>query len=170
MFKINTPFIFAFCFVVAGSISAANALPSATSASGSTSISSGTIIAYPTTSTTGANPNGTALTLANTSLPQYFYIRNTGTLEIVSVTITISYSSTTAKKSFLHCEQNVLFSTTNTCASGSSTTVAGSGNISLNLTAGSWYAFEIDAKKVVTPTISVSVSSIQIRAVVNTNS
>lgn len=170
MSRINAPLIIAFGFILAGVVSAANALPIATSASAATNISTGTIIAYPSASTSGANPNGTALTLANTSLPQYFYVLNAGSIEIVSVTITISYSSTTAKKTFLHCGQNVLFSATNTCASGSPVTVAGSGSVSLNLTPGSWYAFEIDAKKVVTPTISVSVSSAEIRSAINSNS
>jgi hypothetical protein len=170
MSRINAPLIIAFGLTLAGVVSAANAVPIATTASAATSVSTGTIIAYPSISTTGANPNGTALTLANTSLPQYFYVLNSGSIEIVSVTITISYSSTTAKKSFLHCGQYVLFAGTNTCASGIPVTVAGSGAVTLNLTPGSWYAFEIDAKKVVTPTISVSVSSAQIRAAINSNS
>lgn len=170
MTKVNAPLIFSFILVVAGTLSAANASPTTIATASATSITTDSIIAFPALTSSGANPNGLALTLANTSLPQYFYVRNTGSIDIVAITITVTYSSTTAKKTFLHCNQNTAFSGTNTCASGSSTLVNGSGVLSINLVSGSWYAFEIDAKKVVTPTISVSVSTSQIRTVLNTNS
>jgi hypothetical protein len=149
----------------------ASADTTATSAAGqSTTVSSGSIIVYPTATTTGANPNGAALTLLNTNQAQYFYIRNTGTVRIVSLTITISYSSAGAKTSFHHCGENILFSGLNTCASGSTTLVPNSGTTPLNLSPGSWYAFEIDTKKTVTPTISVTVSTSQIRPALDTSS
>ena len=157
--------------VLATTSGVASANTIATSAAGLTStISSASIIVYPTTSTTGSNPEGTALILANTNQAQYFYIRNTGSVRIVSISIDVSYSSTGAKTSFLHCGQDVLFSALNTCASGTTTLIPNSGSINLDLSPGNWYAFELDTKKTVTPTISVTVSTSQIRPALDTNS
>jgi len=78
MSRINAPLIIAFGLTLAGVVSAANAVPIATTASAATSVSTGTIIAYPSISTTGANPNGTALTLANRAIcrDKHLRIRN----------------------------------------------------------------------------------------------
>lgn len=157
-------------FVLFGAVSAAHAAPKAVVASSPTSVSSGEVIVYPSLTSTGANPNGVALTLSNSNIRQYFYIRSAGTLAGTAITIAVSYSVPPAQTTFLHCDQGVLFIASGTCASGSPTTVAINGVITLNLTPGSWYEFEIGQRNRTTPTVSVSISTSQIRAALNTNS
>lgn len=169
-YQVAASLLLASCFFTTGVTVVANSVPQASISGGPTSIGSASIIAYATRTTTGANPNGVALTLNNTNQPQYFYIRNTGNVLISGVTIGISYSAAPSRTAFLHCNQNVLFTSATTCASGSTTSIPGAGSITLSLAAGSWYAFEIDTKKTTTPTVSVSISTSQIRPAIITNS
>ena len=143
----------------------------ANNASGTLFVGTGTFIAYATTSTTGANPNA-PLTLSNSSGAQYFYIRNTGTIAITAVTATISYAGNPSTTTLLYCNEQVLFSARHTCSNGTSTSSPTTGTVSipLSIQPNSWYEFELDLKKAATPTISVSVSSSQIRPGITTNS
>jgi len=143
----------------------------ANNASGTLSVGSGTFIAYATTSSTGSNPNA-PLTLSNTKGAQYFYIRNTGTFAITAVTATISYAGNPSTTTLLYCNEQIAFSARRTCSSGSSTSspTAGTFSIPLSIQPNSWYEFEIDPKKTATPTISLTVSSSQIRPRITTNS
>ena len=143
----------------------------ANNASGVLSVGTGTFIAYATTSSSGAKPNA-PLTLLNSNGAQYFYIRNTGTIAITAVTVNLSYTSSTGATTFQHCNAQVVFSALNTCASGTSTSLSTSGTFafSLSIQPNSWYEFELDPNKKTTPTISVTVSSSQIRPGFTTNS
>lgn len=137
------------------------------------SISTASFVVYATSSANGANPNGAALTLANTRDAQYFYVRNTGTVNIVAFSISVTYSVTPARTEFYRCDADVVFSAISTCASGTRTTLTNSTNtiaLSNPLSPNSWIAFELDPKKLTTPTISVSVSSSQIRPGITINS
>jgi hypothetical protein len=136
-----------------------------------TSISSASFVVYATATPTGANPAGTALTLNNTSAAQYFYVRNTGTVSVARFSIAITYSGGPGTVTIDRCGANIAFSGTNTCASGTKTTMTiSAGVMTLTIPANTWFAFELDPRKTVTPTISVSVSSTQIRPAVITNS
>ena len=157
------------CLLAPQPISPAQAQTKSTGVGGPTSVTSGQILGYPTVTAAGANPNGAALVLANSNAAQAFYIRNTGTFAFISVTITISYSAPSGTVTFLRCSQNVAFLTATTCVSGSTTAVV-AGVVALGLAAGSWYEFEIDPRNKTTPTVSVSISTSQIRAAVTTNS
>lgn len=130
------------------------------------SMSSASFVVYATSSSSGANPNGVALTLSNTRDAQYFYVRNTGSVDIIAFSIAVTYTVTPARTEFYRCDAGVIFSALNTCASGIRTTLTNSTHtIALPnpLPPNSWVAFELDPKKLTTPTISVSVSSTQIR-------
>jgi hypothetical protein len=133
-------------------------------------ISSATFIAYATTSPTGANPNGSQLTLLNKTASQYFYIRNTGTVTISAITLNVSYTQVPAKTSFYHCALGVAFISLNTCASGIRASITGSGIVIITLPPNSWFALELDPKRLTTPSISVSISSSQIRSPLSLNS
>jgi len=136
-----------------------------------TSISSATFVVYATTTPTGANPGGTPLTLNNTSSAQYFYVRNTGTVSVDRFSMSITYSVGSGSVTIDRCNVNVAFSGTNTCATGAKTSMTiSAGVLTLSIPPNSWFAFELDPKKTVTPTVSVSVSSTQIRPAVITNS
>lgn len=140
------------------------------STGGPTSTATVAFIAYPTTSPSGSNPNGVALVLANTKSPQDFYVKNGGTISISSVTMTISMSSGSGKYTLFRCDIDVDFSA-GACVSGSTKiTVDASNPVTLPTPVGGWYAFEITPQNKTTPTISVSVSSSQIRAPIITNS
>ena len=132
-------------------------------------IASGTFIAFATTSPSG-NPQGMALRLSNSNAAQYFYIRNSGTVEITDIALAISYSRPPGKTSFSRCDVGVSFSSKGKCATGTDTAVIASSNLALTLLPGTWYAFELDSRSRTTPTISVSVSVSQIRAPIITNS
>lgn len=149
--------------------SSAQASQRATATGVTSSASSATFIAYATTSASGGNPNGAALVLSNTTAAQYFYVRNTGTVAISMVSLGITYTAIPAKTAFYRCEAGVTFSALNTCASGVRTSILTSGTLALNLAPGSWYAFELDPKKLTTPTVSISVSSSQIRSPIFSN-
>jgi hypothetical protein len=136
-----------------------------------TSISSASFIVYATATPTGANPAGTALTLNNTSAAQYFYVRNTGTVNVARFSITISYSGGTGGVTIDRCNANVAFSSLNTCASGSKTVMTISGGVmTLTIPTNTWFAFELDPQRTVRPVVSITVSSTQIRPAVTTNS
>lgn len=144
----------------------ANLAAAAQNTSSPQSMSSATFVVYATSSSSGANPQGVALTLSNTRDAQYFYVRNTGTVNIMAFSISVTYSVTPARTEFYQCDAGVVFSALNTCASGTRTTLTNSTNtiaLSNPLSPNSWIAFELDPKKLTTPTISVSVSSTQIR-------
>ena len=144
----------------------------AKSASGTLSVGTGTFIAYATTTSSGANPNA-PLTLSNSNGAQYFYIRNTGTIAITAVTLTISYTGNPNATTLVHCNEQITFRALSTCTSVSSTssaTTSGTFAISLSVQPNSWYEFELAPSKKVTPTIGVTVSSSQLRSRITTNS
>lgn len=137
------------------------------------SLNTASFVVYATNSTSGANPNGAPLTLSYTRDAQYFYVRNTGTVDITGFSLAVTYSVTPARTEFYRCEVGVVFSALNTCASGIRTTIAtnsGLVTIPIPLPPNSWVAFELDPKKLTTPTVNVSVSSSQIRPGITTNS
>ncbi|MBC7463153.1 MAG: hypothetical protein H7227_02715 [Actinobacteria bacterium] len=145
----------------------------ATNASGATTLSTATFVVYATSTSTGANPGGTALVLNNSANAQYFYIRNTGTVSVAAVSITLSYSIAPIRTDFSRCDLGVAFASLNTCATGTRTVISavtGVNTVTLSLPPNSFFAFELDPKKLTTPTVSVSVSSSQIRPVTTTNS
>jgi hypothetical protein len=149
----------------------AGATATAQNALVATSISSARFVVYATATPTGANPAGTALTLNNTSAAQYFYVRNTGTVSVDKFSITLTYSGGTGGVTIDRCNANVAFSGLNTCASGSKTTMTISGGVmTLTIPANTWFAFELDPQKTVRPTVSITVSSTQIRPAITTNS
>jgi hypothetical protein len=145
--------------------------PAAQANSDVQNLSSATFIAYATTTTSGANPNGVALTLSNSNSRQTFYIRNTGTLAIRRISLTITYSVSPGTTTLFRCNVGVLFQTGNndTCASAGNTSVSASTSLTLAINPGSWYAFRLNPQNTTTPTISVSVSSAQIRLPVVSN-
>ena len=150
------------------SLTPADALLSATTGNFGTPLSTGTasFVLFATNSSGGANPNGVALTLSNSTSAQYFYVRNTGSVAISAFSLSVTYTSTPSRTDFYRCEAEVVFSARNTCASGIRTTVTTSSGVavvSMSLLPNSWVAFEIDPKKLTTPTIGASVSSSQIR-------
>lgn len=156
--------------MVAGADLQATADSSAVNVAG-LSIASGTFIAYATTSPTGANPNGTPLTLSRTSDAQYFYVRNAGSTSLVQFSISITYSAGPGPVTIDRCDIGVSFNNLNTCATGTKTVVTiTSGVITLTIPPNNWFQFELDPKKTVLPVISVSVSSSQLRPATVTNS
>ena len=137
------------------------------------SMSSASFVVYATSSASGANPNGVALTLSYTRDPQYFYVRNTGTVDITAFSIIVTYTVTPARTEFYQCDMGVVFIALATCASGIRTTLTNSTRtilLSNPLPPNSFVAFELDPKKLTTPTVSVSVTSTQIRPGITTNS
>lgn len=151
------------------SLTYAQAGASAGTVSASTSLSTARFIAYATTSTSGPNPLS-ALVLSNSSGSQDFYIRNTGTLALLSLTIALSYSSSPGTTTFFRCSAGVSF-TGSSCASGpTKVSVSQSGSVTLAFAANTWYAFQLNPTNKIVPTINVSVSSTQIRAPIITNS
>lgn len=135
------------------------------------SIGTGSFIAYAATSPTGPNPGGAALTLTKSAAAQYFYVRNTGTIDITSFSIAVTYDTGPGPVTLDRCDVGVSFSGVNTCSTGSKTAMPiVSGVMTLSLPPNSWVEFELDPKKNVLPTISVSVSSSQIRSSMTTNS
>ena len=138
---------------------------------GGLSVRTGSFIAYATASPTGPNPGGSALVLTKTASAQYFYVRNTGSIDITKFSIAITYDAGPGPVTLDRCDAGVAFSALNTCATGVKTSMTiTSGVMTLAVAPNSWFAFELDPKKNVLPTISVSVSSGEIRSAIITNS
>jgi hypothetical protein len=148
--------------------SGAQASPRAAATGVTSTTGSARFIAYATTSPTGVNPTA-ALVLSNSSSAQYFYIRNTGTISISAFTITLSYSSGPGTVTLFHCDQGVAFSGSSCVSGNGKVSISQSGSVSLVLPSNSWYAFELNPKNSVTPTVSISVSSSQIRSPIISN-
>lgn len=135
-----------------------------------TSYSSATFKLHATT-TVGGAITGAALVLANSSAKQFFYIRNTGNLQINSYTMTVTGSAGGSSFTYRRCNANVAFTAADTCASGSPTTFTLSANVAtLTIPAGTNFHIQIAPNKVTTPTINISVSRSQARAGTTTNS
>ena len=136
----------------------------------SQSLNTASFVVYATNSSSGANP-GTALILSRTSNAQFFYLRNAGGIDFVKLSMLITYDATPGTVTLRRCNLGVAFSSTNTCSSGPTTTVTiTSGVVMLAFPSNSWFQFQIGTNKTVTPTISVSISSSQIRPGITTNS
>ena len=153
-----------------GAAHAAGAGTTTATGDATTAISTSTFIAYATTSPTGSAAGGAGLVLAQTTAAQYFFVRNTGTTAISAVSLAVTYSSTPAKTDFSRCDPGVAFTSIGTCASGTRTAVTAAAALTLSMQPGSWYAFELDPKRMTTPTVGVSVSSTQIRSALTSNS
>lgn len=133
------------------------------------SVSSASFILYPTANVAGANP-GAALTLAKTNASQYFYLRNTGSVEISRFSLSITGTSSAAF-TLSRCDEKVEFTSVDVCSSGSPTVITVLvGEITLTVPTSSWFNFQLTPSKQSTPSISVSVSSSQIRGGFVTNS
>lgn len=167
-----------FSFLVASmtlipiSLTSAEAELAAMTANGATpqSLNTASFVLYATNSSSGANP-GTALVLSRASNARFFYLRNTGNVDFVKLSMLITYDNGPGTVTLRRCNLGVTFSSTNTCSSGSTTTVTiSSGVVTLAFPSNSWFQFQIDTSKTATPTISVSVSSSQIRPGITTNS
>jgi len=161
-----------FTFLPTGLIPAdAELQATATSNVAATSLSTGTFVVYATRTPTGANPNGTALVLSRTSAAQYFYVRNTGSIAVTRFTIMLTYDGGPGNTTIDRCNVGVAFTSLNTCASGSRTAMTITNSvITLTIQPNTWFAFELDPRKTVTPTVNISVASSQIRSPIVTNS
>lgn len=134
------------------------------------SFSSGSFRLHATTSPSGA-VTGTALVLANSSAAQFFYLRNTGTMQINSFTMTVTGSAGGSIFTYRRCDANVAFTALNTCASGSFTTLTLSSNVgTLTIPAGTNFHIQITPNKTTTPTINITVSRSRASAGTTTNS
>ncbi len=134
------------------------------------SLNTASFVLYATSSSSGAN-SGTVLALSRTSNAQFFYSRNTGNVDFVRLSMSITYDNSPDTVTLLRCNVGVAFSGTNTCRSCSTTTVTiSSGVVMLAFPSNSWFQFQIDTNKTATPTISVSISSSQIRPGITTHS
>lgn len=144
---------------------------SSSSQPGGTSITTGSFVVIPTLTPLGSNVPGTPLTLSKSSGAQYFYVRNSGNLDVVQFSFSITYDVPSGAVALKRCDTGVSFSGPNTCNTGSATVISVNGGVvDLLLPPNSWVELEIDTKKKVTPTFSISVSSSQIRSPILTNS
>jgi hypothetical protein len=150
------------------SISPALAAASATSVSPSaTSFSTGTFKAFATATQTFTNPLAALVLSMSANNPKIFYIENGGTINQTAITMTISLSPNGAITNLRNCPQGVLFATATSCVGGvtltTNTPTSGTPKVyTMNISANSWYAFELTETKSSTATISVSVASTQI--------
>ncbi len=123
------------------------------------SIGTTTFVLYPTTTSTGANPNGTALTLSNSNAAQFFFVRNIGAKTLNSFSFSVTFTSTPTF-TYKRCALNVLFTNATTCASAPTTpTTIALGTVTLAMAAGSWVEISITPNKTTTPTVSTQVSA-----------
>ena len=135
-----------------------------------TSYSSATFKLHATTTVNGAI-TGTALVLSNSNAKQFFYIRNTGTMQINSYTMTVTGSASGSSFTYRRCNANVAFTAADTCASGTPTTFTLSSNVAtLTIPAGTNFHIQISPNKTTTPTINISVARSQVAAGTTTNS
>ncbi len=135
-----------------------------------TSFSSASFRLHATSSAAGAI-TGAALILSNSNAKQFFYIRNTGTMQINSYTMTVTGSASGSSFNYRRCNANVAFTAADTCASGSPTTFTLSSNVAtLTIPAGTNFHIQIAPNKTTTPTINISVSRSQVIAGTTTNS
>ena len=165
-------FLFACITLIPFSLTSAEAGLGAVTGNSATpqSLNTASVVLYATSTSSGAN-SGTALALSRTSNAQFFYLRNTGNVDFVKLSMLITYDNGPGTVTLLRCNLGVTFSSTNTCSSGSTTAVTiSSGVVTLAFPSNSWFQFQIDTNKTATPTISVSVSSSQIRPGITTNS
>ncbi len=135
----------------------ASASAKASNAVVSTSIGTGTYVVYPTATSSGANPNGTALTLNNSPSAQYFFVRNTGDKAINSFTFSQTHTGTPTF-TFKRCSVGVLFSGS-VCASGPVATTISEGLVTLSMASGTWVEIQITPSKNTTPTITAQVAA-----------
>lgn len=135
-----------------------------------TSFSSATFSLHATT-TVGGAITGSALVLSNSNAKQFFYIRNTGTMQINSYTMTVTGSASGSSFTYRRCNANVAFTADDTCASGSPTTLTLSSNVAtLTIPAGINFHIQIAPNKTTTPTIGIAVSRSQVIAGTTSNS
>ena len=138
--------------------------------SATTSFSSASFSLHATT-TVGGAITGAALVLSNSNSKQFFYIRNTGGLQINSYTMTVTGSASGSSFNYRRCNANVAFTATDTCASGSPTTFTLSSNVAtLTIPAGTNFHFQIAPNKTTTPTINIAVARSQVIAGTTSNS
>jgi hypothetical protein len=157
-------------FIALSPISISPALASVQASSVSptaTSFATGTFQAYATTTQVFTNPLAPLSTAMTANTPKVFYIENGGTINQTAITMTISLTANGAITNVRNCPQGVKFATTTSCVGGvtltTNTATAGVAKVyTMNISAGSWYAFELTETKNATATISVSVASSQI--------
>ena len=139
------------------------------------SVGSGTFIIYPS-ATAGGTASG-AITLINSNAAQFAFIKNSGTLDTAKFTNTVTWSSaktTTLKR----CPLNTTFTSATVCSDTSTpvTIATGTANaaaliVTFAIPAGSYLPVSVTPNSgTVTPTISTSVSSTQIRTATVINS
>ncbi len=139
-------------------------------ASASTSFSSATFRLHATTTVNGVI-TGAALVLSNSNAKQFFYIRNTGSMQINSYTMTVTGSASGSSFNYRRCNANVAFTAADTCASGSPTTFTLSSNVAtLTIPAGTNFHVQIAPNKTTTPTINISVARSQVITGTTSNS
>jgi hypothetical protein len=149
-------------------VSATAAISAYTANTSALSVGTGTFKIYPS-ATTGGAATGAAITLIRASGAQFLFIKNSGTIDTAKFTIDITWassSSTTLK----NCPLNTTFSSATTCSDSSSPTTIFSGissgtaqEVTFAIPAGSYLPISITPSAKDTPTISSSVSSIEIR-------
>ena len=136
----------------------------------STSFSSATFRLYATL-TAGGAVTGSALTLSNSNAKQFYYIRNTGSMQINSYTMTVTGSASGSSFTYRRCDANVAFTAADTCASGTPTTFTLTSNVAtLTIPAGTNFHIQITPNKTTTPTINISVARSQVIAGATSNS
>lgn len=135
-----------------------------------TSFSSTTFKLHATTTSNGVI-TGLPLVLSNSNSRQFFYLRNTGGLQIESFTLIVTGSANNSAFTFKRCDNGAYFTGTNACSIGSATAFTLSSDVaSFSIPAGSNIHIQIIPNKNTTPTISVSVARSQVRSGLTTNS
>jgi len=156
-------------------VSAKAALDAHVSNATAQSVGSGTFKIYPSATTGGAATG--AITLINSNAAQFAFIKNSGTIDTAKFTNTVTWSSaktTTLKR----CPLNTTFTSATVCSDTSTpvTIATGTANaaaliVTFAIPAGSYLPVSVTPNSgTVTPTISTSVSSTQIRTATVLNS
>jgi hypothetical protein len=152
----------------------ASAATKATATNSILSISTGTMAIFAADTFTATNPYGALTTPVVNGRAKFFYIKNTGNFGQSRFTITLSLPAGTAIANFRRCAIDINFIANDTCASGAYTSHSISANtatsFTLNLPAGSFYAFQIRQNKNTNMTVNVSASSAFINTSGVTNS
>ena len=125
-------------------------------------LSSGTLRVFATSNQTFVSPGIELSTPVSNGTARNFFVNNGGTLGVSRFTMTITLPNNSNVSTFRRCPVNVSFTGTNTCASGSPTTLTNptSGAATsylLALSGSDFYSFQIVQNK--TGTMSVSTSS-----------
>ena len=147
----------------------ANAVVKAQSNNTLTAVS-GNVVVFATGTQSFTNTGIAFTTIVSNGTVRTFHINNSGSLGVSRFTMTITLPASNSNVSaFRRCDLNVSFTGTNTCASGSPTTVTNPVHnvatvYSLTLPANSFYSFQIVQNKAGSLVVSVSASLANVSA------